>query len=239
MTETIETKRDWSSHWSEAVSKVGPEDYLAQVGFTINGQPVKAIQNDMIEKAVRDNLAIAPSDIVLDLCCGNGLFTKRIAAVARHVYGVDFSPALIEVARRQFSGTNITYVCRSATLLESVDVRDDRITKVYMLSALQYFTEESVGALTNTVRDLTGGGAPIYFTDIPDVDHLWDFYNTPERRAEYQRRCAEGTEAIGTWWNKRALANLLERSGFVVDIVRQNEARCRAHYCFDLLARPR
>src|SRR5260370_21777092 len=104
MIDTIETERDWSSHWAEAVSRVGPEEFLAQVGYTINGQPIKPIQVDLIEQAIRRGLAIAPSDILLDLCCGNGLVTKRIAAVALRVYGVDFSPTLIEVARRQFSG---------------------------------------------------------------------------------------------------------------------------------------
>jgi SAM-dependent methyltransferase len=237
MIDTIETERDWSSHWAEAASRVGREEYLAQVGYTINGQPIEPIQVDLIEQAIRRSLAIAPSDILLDLCCGNGLVTKRIAAVALRVYGVDFSPALIEVARRQFSGPNIAYVCRSATDLGVVDVGGDRITKVYMAFALQYFTQESVRSLVSTGA-LGGLRVPIYFTDIPDVDHLYDFYNTPGRRAEYQRRRAAGTEAIGTWWSKQALAKLLEQSGYAVDIVPQNPERYGAHYRFDLLARP-
>jgi cyclopropane fatty-acyl-phospholipid synthase-like methyltransferase len=239
MIKKVETKRDWRSYWAEAVSRTGPEEFAAQVGYTISGQPLDAVHHDMIEQAVRENLAIVSSDCVLDLCCGNGIVTKRIAALARHIYGVDFSPALIEVARQHFSGSDITYICRSATELGSVDVRGDRITKVYMLAALQYFTEETVPTLMSTIGELSGGKAPVYFTDIPDIDHLWDFYNTAERRAEYQRRRAAGTEAIGTWWSKQTLTELLERSGYTVHIVLQDMARFGAHYRFDLLARPR
>lgn len=238
MTDSIESKRDWGSHWAEAVSRTGPEEFLAQVGLTINGKPNDAVQLGLVEQAVREGLAIAPSDILLDLCCGNGLVTKRIAAVAGRVYGVDFSLALIEVARRHFSAPNIAYVCRSVTDLRIVNIGGDRITKIYMIAALQYFTQESMRSLMSTIRELSGGKAPIYFTDIPDVDHLYDFYNTPERRAEYQRRRAAGTEAIGTWWSKQALAKILEQSSYAADIVPQDSARYGAHYRFDLLARP-
>lgn len=239
MTDTIESKRDWRSHWAGAVERAGPEEFLAQVGFTANGRPKEAIQLDLIEKAVREGLAIAPSDILLDLCCGNGLLTKRIAPMARRMYGVDFSPALIEVACRRFSGPNITYLCHSAVDLEIIDVGGDRITKVYMIGALQYFTPESIGSLMGTIRKLSEGAAPIYFADIPDVEHLYDFYDTAERRAEYQRRLAAGTEAVGTWWSKPALVKLCEKFGYAAQIISQDATRYGAHYRFDLLVRPK
>jgi cyclopropane fatty-acyl-phospholipid synthase-like methyltransferase len=238
VTKNTETKKDWRTYWAGAVERTGPEEFVAQVGYTIGGQPIEAIQQDEIEQAVREGLAFVSSDIVLDLCCGNGFMTKRIAAGVQHVYAVDFSSALIDVACRHFARSNTTFICRAAADLTSADVRGNRITKVYMLAALQYFDEESVATLMNTIRELSGGAAPIYFTDIPDVDHLWDFYNTPERRAEYERRCAAGTEAIGTWWSKQTLTELLRRSGYAVDIVSQDAIRFGAHYRFDLLARP-
>ena len=239
MSDTIETERDWGRYFADAVSRVGPKEFLAQVGYTINGQAIEPAQIELTAQAIRQGLAIGPSDIVLDLCCGNGLVTHRIAAVAQRIYGVDFSHELIEVARRHFSGVNLAYVCRPVTELTAADLGGDRITKAYMAAALQHFTRQSVGTLMEIIRTLSGASAPIYFTDVPDVAHLFDFYNTPERRAEYERRRAAGTEAIGTWWNKKDLAELITQSGYEAIIVPQNPARFGAHYRFDLLARPR
>ena len=211
---------------------------MSQVGYTINGQPIEPTQIDLMERAIQCGLAIDTSDIVLDLCCGNGLITYRIAAVAKRVYGVDFSRSLIEVARHHFTRPNLAYLCRPVTELRPTDLKGDRIGKAYMSSALQHFTRRSTGLLMDTMRMLSEPLFPIYFTNVPDVDHLFDFYNTPERVADYYRGRVAGADPIGTWWNKQDLADLISRYGYVVEIVPQDPARFGAHYRFDLLAKP-
>jgi SAM-dependent methyltransferase len=239
VSETIESRRDWGSHWAGAVTETRPDDFLSQVGCTINGQPCDPAQTDLLERSIRERLALGPSDIVLDLCCGNGLVTHRIATGVRRIYGIDFSAALIDVASSRFIGPNIRYACRPATALDRADFDGDHITKVYVSTALQYFDRQSIPSLMASIRSVSGAAAPIFFTDIPDVDHLYDFYNTPERRADFHRRRVAGDEAIGTWWNKQALAALVAGSDYTVEIMRQDTARYGAHYRFDLLARRR
>jgi ubiquinone/menaquinone biosynthesis C-methylase UbiE len=43
--------------------------------------------------------AVGPTDIVLDVACGPGMLTCAFAEVARHVTGIDLTPAMIERAR--------------------------------------------------------------------------------------------------------------------------------------------
>ncbi len=55
-----------------------------------------------------DLLSMLPdeADQVLDFGCGTGVFTARLAEVFEQVTGTDNSPAMIEVARKNYPGVN-------------------------------------------------------------------------------------------------------------------------------------
>ena len=44
---------------------------------------------------------IGPDDTVLDVACGPGLITCAVAGVARHVTGIDITPAMIDEAQKK------------------------------------------------------------------------------------------------------------------------------------------
>lgn len=51
--------------------------------------------------------AVRPGDAALDVCCGTGDFAvelRRAVGPSGHVVGLDFSPQMLEVARRKSSG---------------------------------------------------------------------------------------------------------------------------------------
>jgi ubiquinone/menaquinone biosynthesis C-methylase UbiE len=61
-----------------------------------------------------------PSDVALDLACGPGTFTIALARRVKQVFGLDITPALLELARRaaQKQRTpNVTLVCGDAMAL--------------------------------------------------------------------------------------------------------------------------
>jgi cyclopropane fatty-acyl-phospholipid synthase-like methyltransferase len=238
MTDTIETTRDWHGHWSTVGERVGPLDFFQQVERTIGGRPVDDLQIALVVAATCEGLDLQRSDVLLDLCCGNGLVTTRFSAHCAQVLGVDFSTTLIEVARQHHAPANVTYLHGSATELTPAQLGGVRPTKIAMCTALQYFAERDVAALMRALGSLGAATAPVYFTDVPDVDHLYDFYDTPERRADYERRKAAGTEAVGTWWSRIRLAEILRGAGYATSIKPQDSRRFGAHYRFDVLARP-
>jgi predicted TPR repeat methyltransferase len=184
-------------------------------------------------------LDLGPSDVLLDLGCGNGLVTIRLAAACDAVYGIDYSKALIEVARRHHPAANVTYIHCDATELTTARLGNVRPSKIAMIAGLQYFTAAKLERLLATTAALTGGSSPLFFSDVPDVDHLHDFYDTPARRAYYEEQMANGTEPMGTWWNRRHLAGLLNSAGYAAEFHEQGALRDTAYYHrFDLLARP-
>src|ERR1700678_1498283 len=51
-----------------------------------------------IQRLLIDTADIGPEDEVLDVACGPGLVACEVAKLARHVTGVDLTPAMIEEA---------------------------------------------------------------------------------------------------------------------------------------------
>jgi SAM-dependent methyltransferase len=45
---------------------------------------------------------------VVDLCCGDGLFTEPLALMCRHVIGIDLDPGMLEVARSKIAAVGAT-----------------------------------------------------------------------------------------------------------------------------------
>jgi len=84
-----------------------PQDYAENAGF------VPALGN-----AALMLLAPQPGEDILDLGCGDGALTARIAEAGAHVLGVDPSPAMLEAARKlglrveQADGQRLAYEAR-------------------------------------------------------------------------------------------------------------------------------
>ncbi len=238
MTGTLESRRDWSSHWATIGARAAPDDFFAQVERTVGGKPVPAEQISLLVEAVSAGLQLGRGDILLDLCCGNGMVTRALAARCRAVTGIDYAGDLIALARRHHRAENIDYVSGAVGELSLSDCRFGPPSKVCMNAGLQYFRDAMMRELLRVLVPITGGRAPLYFSDVPDADRLFDFYDTPERRADLEQRLAAGTEAVGTWWSRQHLERLREEAGYGAVFIEQDPRRLTARYRFDLLARP-
>lgn len=58
-------------------------------------------QSVLIAPTVERMLNIQPGESVLDIACGNGIFSRRLAELGASVVASDFSPKLIEFARHR------------------------------------------------------------------------------------------------------------------------------------------
>lgn len=57
------------------------------------------LQTILIAPTVENMINIQPGERVLDIACGNGLFSRRLAELGASVVASDFSPKLIELAK--------------------------------------------------------------------------------------------------------------------------------------------
>ena len=71
--------------------------------------------NVLVWPAVERLLRPAPGERLLDVACGNGVTSRRIADAKANVTAFDFSEAMIHLARKRSGGTDIDYRVLDAT----------------------------------------------------------------------------------------------------------------------------
>jgi cyclopropane fatty-acyl-phospholipid synthase-like methyltransferase len=227
---------DWEKYWTTRPKTVDKKDYLKQVGKTVKGQPITDLQFQLIVSQISDHLHLKKDDLVLDLCCGNGLITKELAKKCGEVVGVDFSQPLLEVANRDHRPSNVVYKHRNVLVLDKVSPKaGDFFNKILMYEALQHFTKRDlITILRNTLR-LVSKSCIMLFGSVPDARKKWKFYNTPNRRLIYMVRRMTGREAIGTWWDKEFIRGVCKQLDLLCEFKEQPKELYTSHYRFDVL----
>lgn len=227
---------DWRAHWARWPRAVGRDEYCKQVGRTANGgiaTPEPELRR-VVEEAV-ERMRLRSTDRVLDLCCGNGLLTARFGSLCAATVGVDYSEAMIAIAREHFAVPSVRYLLGSATELDPGAFPDEApFTRVIMFESLAYFSTEGFGSLLDRLGPLVTDDAVLLFTGVLDAARLFSFYDTPERQAEYRRRVAAGEEKMGHWWEWEDLRFVAESRGWTAERLAQDPSLNTAHYRFDL-----
>lgn len=224
--------KDWQEHWATFPTNFGPDEYLRQVGKVWHGEP---ITRDQIERLVADvlgKLDLGPEDSLLDLCCGNGLLTHRLAPACTRVVGVDFSAPLLDVARRAHPLGTGTYARASALDIAGLELGGP-FTRVLCYEALQHFSPWELGPLLDAVLAQASDDVVILLGSVPDERRKWSFYRTPAYRADYLERLKRGEEAIGTWWAPVLVQDACDARGLRMEILEQDPDLHTAHYRFD------
>jgi SAM-dependent methyltransferase len=92
----------WSRQEVEMSDRAEEQRRLILDQFTRQAVPfaeMPAHSNEESVKLLIDLAQIGPEDTVLDVACGPGLVACPLAEVARHVTGIDITPAMIEQAQ--------------------------------------------------------------------------------------------------------------------------------------------
>ncbi len=77
-------------------------------------------QLNLVEPDTLKFLNIQPSMKVLDIACGNGQMSRRLAELGAQVVAIDGSPKMIECAQQRSQGKNITYQVADVTKSEDL-----------------------------------------------------------------------------------------------------------------------
>lgn len=225
---------DWRTFWEEYPRRYGESEFRKQVGRTADGGvPTAETEIGQVVEEVVRRLELRADDRLLDLCCGNGYLTVRLAEVAREVVGVDFSEPMLEVARRFHTAPAVTYREGSALDLGSALGDARPFHKVCLLESLHYFVPRQLGRLLEELLRWTTDDARIYLSGVPDAERKDAFFDTPERRREHERRKAAGTDAMGYWWTAAEIEERAEALGLRCEILPQHPALHTAYYRFD------
>lgn len=226
---------DWCAHWEQFPSRFGETEFLKQVGKTLHGRPISAIQFQRLIENVTCALRLGPADSLLDLCCGNGYLTAHLARSCHRVVGVDYSWPLIQIARRYHQPSHLRYYHLRAENLGGLPPKDrGPFTRVLLYEALQHFPQQALPALLEGIDEVAAPGALVFLGSIPERAARRRFYNTAGRRLAACWQGLFGRDPLGTWWEPREILAIAESRGWEAEFFEQPGELHTSHYRFDV-----
>lgn len=145
-------------------------------------------QRELVGPATERLLAIRPGETVADICCGNGVFARRLARLGAAVVAADFSPRFIARARARSEeqGLTIEYHVADATdEAELLALGAGRFDAAVCNMALMDMT--TIAPLLGAIPRLLKPGGRFVFA-IPHP-----CFNNNETRMIHEREDREGT----------------------------------------------
>jgi len=224
----------WKEYWINHARATMSDSLQRQVLRTINKQPISDTEFQAILNDIEEKMAINSGDVVLDLCCGNGLIATYLASKCEKVVGVDFAKDLalqIDLVRYP----NISIIIED---IRKVQFEGATFDKIIIYAGIQYLTyKEAIFFFESVIKWLKKDGA-FFVGDVPDQNRIWDFSNSPERQAAYFDALKNDAPLIGTWFEPQWLINLAKYAGFKkADFLAQPADLPYSHYRFDILLR--
>ena len=152
---------DIRSFFDQCASTGSPEQH---------GHPQRLLEYRLA--LVRSLARPRPSDVVLDLGCGNGRHLLALAPEVARGIGIDVSPRMIELARARLRSSpciaNLTFEVDDAEKLKGI--ADQSIDLAICVGAFEHMIDKRA-VLASIYRVLKFGGRFLCLT--PDGDYVW------------------------------------------------------------------
>jgi 2-polyprenyl-3-methyl-5-hydroxy-6-metoxy-1,4-benzoquinol methylase len=125
---------NWKEFWNNQARVNEPK---AQVGRLVSGSLHQDDLMDKISDKIAHQIQLNSNDVLLDVCCGNGILTRKLAVKCKKITAIDFSEVLINNAQN-IDSSNITWLCEDATSFQL----NQQFDKIILYFSFQYFESD-------------------------------------------------------------------------------------------------
>lgn len=233
---------NWENFWKNyrPVKIKTDSDLLYQVGKTIAGGSINSDQLDEIANSIIALLDLKDSDILLDLCCGNGVLTYKLSKRVKKVIAIDFSEQMIINARKYKNTSNIGYYIEDIKKIKigSEYLDGQNINKVLLYDGLAYFTSDELKDLLKKLNDdMSAKDVKILLGSVLDKNKKWMFYNTFMRKLNYllMHKLLGMNKGLGKWWSENEIRNICDDIKIRSTFFQQNTIFYTSHYRMDVV----
>lgn len=230
---------NWQSYWTGRPDVVDAsiDEMLVQVGKTQFGAPVESQQLEVLVAHLAAAVPLNASSSALDLGCGNGLITARLATRVQRVVGLDYSQTLLGTARAYSAAANIAYLQADLRDMSDVALPAGQHDAAWSVEVVQNLDPADLTRLLRWLATVMAPGFRFLASGIPDSARIRNFYNTPERWQLHLDNEAAGRENMGRWWSREEITEAATAAGVAVEILSLPDAYYTSHYRFDALFR--
>jgi 2-polyprenyl-3-methyl-5-hydroxy-6-metoxy-1,4-benzoquinol methylase len=163
-------ERSGSDYWEERAVRFAREGQgrAAVCSFGMPEYHNRAIDFGQ-QLALRKWLRLASRGTVLDVGCGVGRWSRRLASHGGHVTGVDLSPTMVAEAERRTAIAGLSKRCRfQVGDVTRLDLRE-RFDTVWCVTVLQHLIDQTelLGAVRGLFRHLAPDGRLIVLEAAP------------------------------------------------------------------------
>jgi len=157
-------------------NKADEHERLILEQFTKQAVPFSQMQNHSPELLLAAS-GTGPEDTVLDVACGPGLMACAFAKVARHVTGIDLTPAMIEQAKVLQQSHGLTNLAWHVGDVQPLPFANASFSLTFTRYSFHHFLDPKA-VLAEMVRVCLPGGRVV----VADV-----FTSNPEQAEAYNR----------------------------------------------------
>ncbi|PCH66390.1 MAG: hypothetical protein COC01_08125 [Bacteroidetes bacterium] len=224
---------DWKLFWD---NKAKDTDILNKQVGRVSGSN-DALENDVLQKIeehINQYLKIKNNEVLLDVCCGNGLIINLLKNNCSQIIGIDMAPTMIKNANKELSSGNTTFIEGDAAKIS--ELVNTEIDKAYLYFSFQYFDSYEKGkkVIQEILKVLRPGGL-IFIGDIPDRKKLWTFYDTLSKKVKYCIDELRNKNSMGKFWKKEELDRICVECNVKGTYYNQTQELPYSYYRFDYL----
>jgi len=215
----------WKKYWEKAAQN---KSLFLQVqrNNNFNAESLKQIEDNICQL-----INLRNEDSLLDVCCGNGLITKNLAARCRKIVGVDFSDQMINTANKQYLLPNTKFIKEDALYLSNSIKEKFDIIILYF--SFQYFNRSQGEKAIFEMKKLLKPKGKILIGDIPNKNKIWVFYDTPLKRFFYIKQMLFNQPKMGKFWSEKEMKEISKKLNLKGTYIKQPANLPHSHYRFD------
>lgn len=216
---------------------VAPDAYWQQVRRTVNGEPVDEAQIIMIVNSITSALSLKREDVVLDLACGNGALSSYLFDKCAGLVGVDISPYLIEVARKDFAQPPNYRFERDDMVSYTMHVQETAgFTKALIYGAFQCIAPDDAILVLRALSERFPSLTKVFIGNVPDKTRHNRFYRD---RVPTEAELSDPEARLGVWYLPEEFEEIARRTGWLASFSYMPANFYASHYRFDVtLERP-
>ncbi len=221
------------SFYKEHPKSCAPNDFWGQVKRTVNGQPVSDAQIKIIIDAVGSGLELNKDDFLLDLCCGNGALSRFFFNECKGGLGVDFSAALIGIAKNNFEVLpHQKYILEDVVRFSECPVLPTRFTKILCYGSFAYLEKNAAQNLLKNCLTNFSNVQVFYIGNCPDKSQATDFFRKGVHLPGIEN---EPDSAIGIWRTKDEFSTMAQEAGWSAQFITMPDEFYASKYRYDVI----
>ncbi len=220
-------------NYDENARNCAPDDFLGQICRTQDGKPVSDEQIQMIITAIKSELSLKNSDVLLELACGNGALSHFLFDSCKAYLGVDLSDYLISVAKKNFEILpHYQFSVQAAKDFVHMAQQAEKYTKVLCYAGFQYFPDNDVVEILSDIYNKFCNVRTIFIGSLPDMDRSHEFYKFRQPSIDELSDC---NTALGIWRTKDQFIMFGDNTGWNVKVSTMPTSFYASHYRYDVL----